>query len=199
MPASWPAAALQAQAVAARSYALRSVKPGTPFDVLPNQSSQVYGGVEAESPATTAAVRRTEPLVAMAGATVAATYFSSSSGGRTAAVEEGFPGADPVSYLVSVDDPHDTLSPDHDWTVTLTAKQARKRLGDAVLGKLERVVVAARTPTGRAAAVAVVGSEGTKVVDAGTVRARLELKSVWFKVTRQPAARTSELIASTRR
>ena len=59
-PASWPSAALQAQAVAARSYAIttsRSKKDG--FDQYPDQRSQVYRGVKAEFPTTDAAVAAT--------------------------------------------------------------------------------------------------------------------------------------------
>ncbi|MEY4800597.1 MAG: hypothetical protein RLZZ213_1044, partial [Cyanobacteriota bacterium] len=49
MPASWPQAALRAQAVAARTYALRQRKPAAAFDVSATVSSQVYKGVEAET------------------------------------------------------------------------------------------------------------------------------------------------------
>jgi stage II sporulation protein D len=65
VPASWPAEALKAQAVAARGYAVRAIKPTAPFDVLPDTRSQVYGGADAETPATTAAVDATDPLVAL--------------------------------------------------------------------------------------------------------------------------------------
>ena len=45
MPASWPAEALKAQAVVARSYALRSRRPSEPYDVFADVRSQVYRGV----------------------------------------------------------------------------------------------------------------------------------------------------------
>ena len=59
MPKEWPAAALQAQAVAARSYALASLVKNQPYDLYSDTRSQVYYGVAAESPATTAAVKAT--------------------------------------------------------------------------------------------------------------------------------------------
>ena len=40
-------------------------------------------------------------------------YFSSSSGGATVSAAEAT--GKPVPYLVSVPDPYDTLSPNHDW------------------------------------------------------------------------------------
>ena len=54
MPASWPAEALKAQAVVARSYALRGRRPGSPYDVHADTRSQVYRGVLAETSATNA-------------------------------------------------------------------------------------------------------------------------------------------------
>src|SRR4051812_24237456 len=48
MPASWPLAALETQAVAARSYALATAAGGA-FDVYDDTRSQVYGGKDSES------------------------------------------------------------------------------------------------------------------------------------------------------
>ncbi len=44
MPAGWPLAALEAQAVASRTYALTDHAGGSRFDVYPDTRSQVYGG-----------------------------------------------------------------------------------------------------------------------------------------------------------
>ena len=57
-PSGWPAEALKAQAVAARTYAVTTSKAGDGFDQYPDTRSQVYGGVRAETPTTDAAVRR---------------------------------------------------------------------------------------------------------------------------------------------
>ena len=56
--ATWPAEALKAQAVAARTYALTTNKNGDGFDHYSNTSSQVYGGVAAEQATSDAAARR---------------------------------------------------------------------------------------------------------------------------------------------
>ena len=48
-PASWPLAALEAQAVAARSYALADQVGGNGFDLYADTRSQVYGGLESEA------------------------------------------------------------------------------------------------------------------------------------------------------
>src|SRR5207237_699749 len=83
------------------------------------------------------------------------TFFHSSSGGRTAASEEGFGGL-PIPYLRSVDDRWDSISPLHDWSATLTDAQAAKRLQGVRLGDLQDLTVSATSPSGRAATVDVV-------------------------------------------
>lgn len=63
MPARWPAAALEAQAVAARTYALAQIRPAAPYDLKATVASQAYLGVEAETDSTRAAVAATRSLV----------------------------------------------------------------------------------------------------------------------------------------
>jgi stage II sporulation protein D len=183
MPASWPAAALAAQAVTARSYGLASRRPAAPFDVHVDTRSQVYRGVVAEAAATTAAVRATRGIALTAAGQVVRPLFHSSSGGRTAAVEEVF-GGDPVGWLRSVEDPYDSLSPYHDWTVTLSDAATAERLRSVLAGELVDVAVTATTATGRAALVRVTGSLGARDISAADARALLGLRSTWFGVRR---------------
>ena len=90
MPKEWPAAALQAQAVAARSYALASIVKNRDFDLYADPRSQMYYGVAAESPATTAAVQATKGEILTYDGKVATAFYYSSSGGRTASSEDVF-------------------------------------------------------------------------------------------------------------
>src|SRR5471030_3268121 len=113
MPQAWPEAALEAQAIAARSYALANRHQGGAFDLYSDGRSQVYGGVAAKTPRTTAAVAATRGKVVLWHGQVANTLYSSTSGGRTASALAEL-GQD-IPYLVSVADPYDTLSPYHDW------------------------------------------------------------------------------------
>jgi stage II sporulation protein D len=179
MPAGWAAEALKAQAVVARSYALRSRRPSEPYDVFADVRSQVYRGVLAEVDSTTAAVRATRAGVVTVGGQVAQTFFFSTSGGRTATNEEAF-GGTPLSYLRSVDDPHDDLSDYHNWTARFTRRGAERRLRSVLSGRLRGLAVASRTPSGRAATVRVRGSGGNRVVGAGTIQFLLGLRSTWI-------------------
>jgi len=184
MPAAWPVEALRSQAVVARSYALTSRRPSEPFDVYADTRSQAYRGVTGEAARTTDAVRATRAIVVKDGTSIARTLFHSSSGGRTAAVEEVF-GGPPVSYLRSVADPYDRLSPHHDWTVELTDAEIERRLSTVLAGGLVDVAVVARTASGRAATVRVTGTLGTRDVPGTTARSLLGLRSAWFTVVHE--------------
>jgi stage II sporulation protein D len=188
MPPTWPSAALRTQAVAARSYALSSLVPDRAFDVFADTRSQVYGGVGAEDPRTTAAVRATRGTIVVFQGQPARTLFHASSGGRTAASDEVF-GGDPIPYLRSVDDPYDRLSPHHAWAVTLTREQIAEGLAALRLqGELVDLAVTARTPTGRASLVRVTTTDAQADLGAGRARALLGLRSTWFSITPSPAS-----------
>ena len=85
------------------------------------------------------------------------TYFSSSTGGRSANVEEGIPGADPEPYLVSVDDPYDTISPYHDWTLSLSDRDLSQK---AIYPGLVTGLQVDAYPSGRVRTLTLNGSAG---------------------------------------
>ena len=105
----------EAQAVAARSYALAWNVDGKGFDQYADTRSQVYRGFLAETPSTSAAVAATAGEVVTYGGEIAVTYFFSTSGGHTENVENVFTGGDPKPWLKGVEDPHDDSSPYHRW------------------------------------------------------------------------------------
>jgi len=110
-PVSWPQPEAQkAQAVAARTYALRGLgkRASEGYDLLPTTTDQVYGGYSAEHPISNAAVDATAGIVATTkdaagNDRLIEALFSSTTGGWTANNEEVFNSA-PVSYLRSVPD-----------------------------------------------------------------------------------------------
>ena len=118
MPASWPLAALEAQAVASRTYALTAHAGGARFDVYSDTRSQVYRGVAAHTPQTDAAVAATAGQVVTYAGRPAITYFFASSGGRTENVEQVWPGGESEPWLKGVLDPYDQ-GPLHHWRLTL--------------------------------------------------------------------------------
>jgi stage II sporulation protein D len=177
MPDRWPAAALAAQAVVARTYALTHLEQGRDFDVYPDTRSQVYGGIGAESPPARDAVDTTAGQVVLYKGEPAETFFFSSSGGRTANVQDVW-GSKPLPYLVSVPDPYDTLSPYHDWgPLRYSAALLGRRLG--ARGTLRDVRLTA-APSGRVRSVTLIGSKGDRTLTGESVREALGLRSTWF-------------------
>src|SRR5688500_15370877 len=84
MPHSWPTEALRAQAIVARSYAARALRPRTSwFDVYDDTRSQVYHGQLGERATTNAAIAATAGRVLKAGSAIANTVFHSTGGGHT--------------------------------------------------------------------------------------------------------------------
>jgi SpoIID/LytB domain protein len=180
MPNTWLSEALKAQAVAARSYALAVRKTGSWFDLYPDTRSQVYRGIAGEKPSTTAAVQETAGEVVLYAGRVATTYFFSSSGGRTSAAAEVWPSSTAIPYLVSVDDPYDTLSPHHRWGPFVVKSQ---RLARALGARGRLVDVRMSTgPSGRVKTLTGVGSQGESSVTGADVRRALGLRSTWFRI-----------------
>lgn len=82
-------AALEAQAVAARSYAVtRLGNPSRPYDLTATTTDQVYGGLDAEDSLANAAIAATSGLVLTYNGRVVSAPYHSTCGGSTAAPEE---------------------------------------------------------------------------------------------------------------
>jgi stage II sporulation protein D len=180
-PSHWPLAALEAQAVAARSYAVAELRPSSWYDLVPTTADQVYGGVAAERPRSDHAVYATLGQVLTWDGQVARTYYSSSSGGRTEAVQDAWPGSAPIPYLRSVPDPYDTYSPHHDWgPYNFSGPRLAARLG---LGSAVESVRVDRDGSLRAESVVFHLASGAVVSrNAAQVTRELHLLSTWFSV-----------------
>ncbi|MBM3318041.1 MAG: SpoIID/LytB domain-containing protein [Candidatus Eisenbacteria bacterium] len=166
---STPGAALQAQAIAARSYALhylgrRAASHGC--DLLATVDDQAYGGIGAETGAASRAVAETRGIVAVHEGRAIRANYSSTCGGRTEEAERAWPGTG-YPYLRSVRDAAGgggfwcAESPHARWEVCWECGQlaeivlARLPEEDPAargreLGRLRDIEIAARSPSGRA-------------------------------------------------
>lgn len=121
-PSSWPVEALRAQAVAARSYAYDAASSGSVLWCT--TMSQVYNGADDgssshESAKTDAAVLATADKFVVYGSKVVQAFFSSSSGGRTANIEDVWLGSSPQPYYTSVADADDVGgNPNYRWSLS---------------------------------------------------------------------------------
>ena len=184
MPSSWPAQALDAQAVAARTYAIASPRVGVNFEVYDSTRSQMYLGVKGETAAGNAAVAATSgQVVEYAGAPVV-TYFFASSGGQTESIQNVFQLA-PEAWLVGRVDPYDDVlnNPYHHWKVSFSLQAAQKRLGRLVDGSLIGIKVLSRGVSPRIIKARVVGTKGSVTVTGVQLRMALDTPSTWMSFT----------------
>lgn len=177
MPSSYPAAALEAQAVASRTYALTSHAGGSRFDVYSDTRSQVYRGVAAETSATNAAVAATAGQIVLYGGKPAITYFFASSGGMTENVEDGFPGAEPEPWLRGVVDAYEGAG--SKWKLDLSFTVVARMLHGLFKGSFRGIEVLRRGVSPRILSARVMGSRGATVVGGPELAGRLGLGSTW--------------------
>jgi stage II sporulation protein D len=132
-PPSWPAAALQAQAIVARTYALQKRTLSRPYDLVATDADQRYGGSAAEHPAGSAAVDATrgQTLTYLGGP--ASVFYSACCGGHSADADALW-GHAGLPYLRGVDDPYCTAAPDYRWQRSLPLDRARAALADKLSG-----------------------------------------------------------------
>ncbi len=178
-PPSWPAAALEAQAVAARSFALSVSVGGNGFGLYSDTRSQVYEGLASETATTNAAADATRGQILMYGGDIAETYFSACSGGHTESVQNVFFGPS-IPYLVGVPDPYDTYCPLHNWTLKFSGSEISSKLGGYLNGTLKKVVVTRRGVSPRIIWARLYGTGGVTKARGDQLEAALGTYSDWM-------------------
>jgi stage II sporulation protein D len=178
-PASWPLAALQAQAVAARSYALSTQVDGNGFDLYDDIRSQVYEGIGSEELSTNRAAELTRGQVVMYGGAIAQTFFSACSGGHTESIQNVFFGP-PVPYLVGVPDPYDGACPLHTWKLEFSGPGISSKLGGYLDGRLKQIVVTKRGVSPRIVEAKLVGTGGVTRIRGDQLASALGAYDRWM-------------------
>jgi stage II sporulation protein D len=181
--------AAKAQAVAARTYAVRYLgrRESLGFDVFATVQDQVYGGVAAEHDPVSRAVRETAGEILTYRGTPIEAFYHSTCAGHTAAIEEVWPVEAPRPYLVSLVDvdprtgeAYDRSSSRFQWTERWTADQLTSILdrtladslppGVRTIGELRDIRVLEKTQSGRAKRVLISGSNADLYVGGDRIR-----------------------------
>ncbi|QIX25906.1 SpoIID/LytB domain-containing protein [Nocardioides sp. JQ2195] len=178
MPATWTPAAVQAQAVAARTYgAYEKAHPRAGhYQICDTTACQVYRGVSGEHPSADAAVRETRGRILTHQDEPAFTQFSSSSGGWTSANQ--FP------YLPAKKDPYDGWSgnPNHTWRTSVDVSRIERAW--PAIGNLRSIKVTRRDGNGqwkgRIESLTLVGGKRNVTISGDSLRFALGLKSTWL-------------------
>ncbi|MBV8082961.1 MAG: SpoIID/LytB domain-containing protein [Candidatus Eremiobacteraeota bacterium] len=165
MDPTWPEVALQAQAIASRSYAAARVAlhqhPG--YDVASGEQDQAYGGVNVETQRSVDAVESTRGVVMVYQYHVITAYYSSCDGGYTA---DGSNLDDPEPYLHAVPDPYAAESPHLSWSASVPlapfAQSFREQVGD--VGDITAVTAGPADASGRLTSVTVAGTTGSRTI-----------------------------------
>ncbi|HUQ40497.1 MAG TPA: SpoIID/LytB domain-containing protein [Acidimicrobiales bacterium] len=202
VPSSWPAEALKAQVIAARTYALYKFQAGERAacrcHVYDSISDQVFAGWSKESEPTFGAkwvdaVAATSPststgITVLSGGEPIGAFYYSSSGGKTESNTDGFGSSTPFSYLKSVDDRWSLLvqNPFASWTFTRTQADVleafnRDLAADKKLRDVESLDLSARTAGGSLKTAVATAADGTRAsIGGNTFRSRLELPARWI-------------------
>lgn len=188
MPTDWPAEALKAQSVAARSFSLasRGRHAGEGYDLCTTTHCQLYTGTAAEKTASTAAVRATRGEVLTYGGKPIEALFHTDSGGMTESSENVW--GSHVPYLRAVRDAQIKTLP---WTKTITRADLERKLAAKGhhIGKVRSIALSPlaigraakdRTASGRVKTMTVTGTKGTATLSGTTWRSLLGLKSTLF-------------------
>ena len=185
MPSSWAVAALEAQAVAARTYAITTTVDGNSYDLYSDTRSQVYGGVKAETPSTDAAVAATAGQIVTYAGKPAVTYFFASSGGYTESIQNVWAGATPEPWLRGVPDPYDNVgqNPYHSWGSQMSLAAAGRKLGRLVKGSLVGIAVTRHGVSPRIVEAQIVGTRGTSTVSGAQLQGIFGLDDTWATFT----------------
>ena len=111
MSDSYPLEALKAQAVAARTYALRKAGASGSYDLVDNTNDQAYYGVKKEHTNAARAVKETAGVCGYWKKNLAECYYSASNGGQTELPRHVWGDGD-YGYFAMTDDPYDLENPE---------------------------------------------------------------------------------------
>lgn len=187
MPSSWPAEALKAQAVAARTYGYYKIKHPREeyFDLYSSTSDQVYVGTskinDYMGSAWKAACDATSKQLVFYGSSPAQVYYHSTCGGHTENVEDVW--SSPLPYLKGVACSYCSDSPYFEWEARYTLSELREKLGRS---SLAYVLVESRIKGRRVDKVRLIMNDGSsELMSASDFRKKLgydRLKSTWFYI-----------------
>ena len=174
MSPSWPAAALQAQAICARTYVLQRSNPRRAYDLVPSEADQVYVGLLAESDAGRAAVNATQAQVLQYGGRYAQAMYSSCCGGHTESSAEAWGGA-PMQYLAGVPCPYCVSSPNYRWVHDISRPTVSAAFASEIepYGQLQGFYIGSVDPSGRARTIELRCERGSEFVKGTTFRSRV--------------------------
>ena len=187
MPSAWPRAAVEAQAVAARTFALanRGRHSAEGFDLCATTHCQSYGGVSAEEAGSNAAITATYGEVLTYQGKLIDAVFHTDSGGLTDSSKAVW-GTD-IPYLQPAKERETKTQPwTRKWTMSEFAAKLAKKKSIGTLKKIQLTPLTIgksasdRSASGRVTAATFVGTKGSVRLTGNDLRSLLGLPSTLF-------------------
>jgi stage II sporulation protein D len=173
----WPPDALAAQAIVARTFALSRRTFARPYDVVVSQSDQRFGGIDAEYPATNAAVDATRNAVITFAGGNTSVFYSACCGGHTADAAEVW-GHETLPYLRGVADPYCSAAPDYRWERSVPLERVAAALGARIDGEITGFALGPADVSGRPATIDVLSDTARATLSAAEFRLLLGAECV---------------------
>ena len=199
----WLAEALEAQAIAARTYAIshKNAYNNRGFDLLPTIASQVYGGVRAERLTTNAAVDATRGQILTYNGKPISAFYTGNNGGYSASSQDIW--GNNIPYLQAVPDkllpaqnapmdpeelaewltsrpPTYSCNPKYSapshyrWTAWISRIEIERRLRlGPKLGRINSIMITGRSTAGVVTEVTIHGTNGQYTLTGDAIRSKL--------------------------
>ncbi|MCG3174723.1 MAG: hypothetical protein GMKNLPBB_03003 [Myxococcota bacterium] len=151
IPPNWPMESLKAQAVAARTFALRRrmEREGQPFHVEATVDDQVYGGAASEHERVSEAVDATRGEVIAHGRELASSFFTACCGGETESAREVWGQDLPYARGVPCKWCGDCARSSWNYRVPMAELERSLRKARLILGRLKELQPGGMTSSGR--------------------------------------------------
>lgn len=197
MSPSWNLEALKAQAVAARTYAVahKNYFQKKGYDMTDDTRSQVYSGMNGESPSIIQAVKATSGEILTYGGKPIEALFHANGGGWTEDSENVW--GNRIDYLRGVEDKTQT-TPAYKWTAKTTPEAMAAKLNAAGkgVGTVQAITLSPLTKrpmsvkdrgkSGRVLSLTIKGSKGQVTITGNAFQSIFGLKSTLFDFTLNP-------------
>jgi stage II sporulation protein D len=186
MSPKWPVEALKAQAIIARTYAVKargSAKED--FDLCSSTNSQLYKGIPENNPNISQAVETTRGMILLWQGGPASAFYHTDSGGMVTSARAVWGGN--VPYLRAIPEAVDYRGPNTEWKTTMTMSHIESRFAanGFKIGTINSITPISRDDSGRITVIEIKGNRGTERISGNRFRSILgatKIKSTLFEI-----------------
>jgi stage II sporulation protein D len=179
LPRGWPLASYQAQAVAARTFAVAAKyrRLDLPYHMEASVLDQVYGGIEREHALATEAAQSTRGVVLTSQRHLANAYFHAACGGRTESAQDGW--GTTMDYLPGSECNRCGDAARFRWRSKLPKKTIDKTFSRLVGGPVKSMKIVDKTASGRARRIKLESGKRSTTISGSDLRRLLGWSVVW--------------------